>query len=575
MKRKALLSFCTGALLCAFIAAQPFFEREWEKNYSTEKQTEIIQCMDVGDLDGNGTPEIVVGLSIRPQAGLQEYAVQVLDRSGNKKYRWDSSYPVNDVAIADIDDDGVAEILVSGADFYVLSNKAQNLNYTPIGTVVFTAQAKDLDEDGKTELLVGTRNIVCRGDVLNWEVPIGTQIKKIIVSDLSWDGEPEIVVLTAQNVYVLDRNGAKLWISPGTQDLRDVAVADIDGDRNKEILFSTDNQLILVWEAKEDGLEREIDLKSYTADLLAVEDVNRDGSFEIVVASSKLRLEILDVEGDTLWQYKVEPIESQDFFADMILSDMDGDNWVDIMLTHSVNAMTGVVDSLLYFMKNQLGIPPPIKGTEYFGSAVEFYDKGDCERAVDLFGQAQTLFLEEGNQEMADQCQDYIDLCEERLAKLADADAKFSEAETLFQQGDYEKAASLYEEAQTLYQELGDSEKAQACSDRLTEIATMQVPEEELPEEPERSGLGLLLLIAVAAVLGGVVYFFMKRSRGKVKGKIEKKEKPPEEIAPPEEAAPSVKVREEERKLKSQFVYGEISREEYEEKLRNLYEGES
>jgi hypothetical protein len=332
--RRVLLSFFIGALLLAPLLAQDAFVKEWEKSYSTEKQKELIQCMAVGDLDNDGKSEIVLGLNVRPLAGIQSYAVQILDNRGNKRQRWDSTYPVSDVAIADVNDDGTAEILVSTADLYVLSSKGQNLNYPPIGTVVSVAVAEDLDADGKRELLVGTREVICRSETLNWTVSIGSQIKKIIVGDLNWDTYPEVVVLTTQNVHVLDGNGKKLWISPGTQNLRDMAVANIDGDNNLEILFSVDNMRISIWEAREGGLEREIDLQSYKADFLAVADLNKDGTLEIIVASSKLRLEILDLEGNSLLQYRFQQVSGNDLFGDMVLKDMNGDTWTDILLVH-------------------------------------------------------------------------------------------------------------------------------------------------------------------------------------------------------------------------------------------------
>lgn len=564
--RKILLSVCIGALLCAPVVAQDFFVKEWEEIYSTEKQNEILQCIDVGDLDNDGTPEIVVGLSVRPQAGLQTYAVQILDRRGNKKQRWDSTYPINDLFISDINDDGEVEILVSGADLFVLSSTARNLNYTLIGTVVFSALAADLDKDKKKELLVGTREVICTSETLNWTVSIGSHIKKMVVADLNWDGTPEIVVLTRQNVYVLDNNGDKIWISPGTQNLRDMAVANVDEDRTKEILFSTDDMLILVWEAREDGLQGEIDLISYAADLLAVEDLTNDGAPEIIIASSKLRLEVFDVEGNPLWEYRFDPVEDQDTFVDMAVHDMNGDNKPDVLLTHSINLRGAAVDSLLYFMKNTWKAPlPPVSG-EYFANAVELFDKGEYSAARDVFLQAQAAFAEEGNQEMADECQEYIDQCQEWITKQDEADSTFEQAETLFDQGEYEKAQPLYEKAQTLYEDLGDTEKAQACSQRIQEMQETPPPEEEPTEPPEERGSGLLLVVVAAAVIIGA-YVVMK-----YKGPRVREEKPEELVEPEEEPARPDRIREEERKLKAQFVYGEINKEEYREKLKKLYE---
>lgn len=560
------------------LVAQEGFAKEWEKNYSTEKQKEIIQCMGVGDLNNDGIPEIVLGLNVRPLAGVQSYAVQVLDHKGNRKLRWDSTYRVNDIFIVDVDGDGKAEILAPGADLYVLSDKAQNLNYPPVGTVVNVARADDLDRDGKKELLVGTRQVICISDTVPWTVSIGSSVKKILVADVNWDTFLEVVILTDQNVHVLDMNGKKLWTSPGTQNLRDVAVANIDKDNHLEILYSTDNMKILIWEARDEGLEKEIDLVSYRADLIQVEDLNKDGALEIIVASSKLRLDILDLEGTSLLQYRFELIGGQDAFVDMVVEDMDGDTWKDILLAHSVDFLTESTDSYLYFMKNQWSPPPPSHSGELYTEALAYFNNKECRRAMELFAQAQTAFLEEGNQDMADDCQEYIDECNRLLTIQLDADSTFLEAEGLVQQGEYEEAVTLYEEAQALYEELGDSEKAQTCSDRIEEIQNREVPVEEPPDEvPEKRGSGLLLIGVIIVVLLVVSLYILKSRRGKGESAEEEdlgKIKELEEIER-SDIIPSETIREGERKLKAQFVYGEINKDEYREKLRKLYEGES
>ncbi|MBU7018782.1 MAG: VCBS repeat-containing protein [Theionarchaea archaeon] len=578
MIRKVLLSLCIGALLLAPIVAQEGFVKEWEKNYSTEKQKEIIQCMGVGDLNNDGAPEIVLGLNVRPLAGVQSYAVQVLDYKGNRKLRWDSTYRINDISIVDVDGDGKAEILAPGADLYVLSDKAQNLNYPPVGTVVNVALAGDLDQDGKKELLVGTREVICISDTVPWTVSIGSPVKKILVADVNWDTFLEVVILTDQNVHVLDMNGKKVWTSPGTQNLRDVTVANIDRDNPLEILYSTDNMKILIWEARDEGLEKEINLVSYRADLFQVEDLNKDGTLEIIVASSKLRLEILDLEGKSLLQYRFELMGGQDAFVDMIVEDMDGDTWKDILLAHSVDFLTGSTDSYLYFMKNQWSPPPPSQSGELYTEALGFFNNNECSRAMELFTQAKTAFLDEGNQEMADDCQEYIDECNRLLTIQLDADSKFLEAEGLVQQGEYEKAVTLYEEAQALYEELGNLERVQTCSDRIEEIQNREIPVEEPPEEvPEKkqSGLFLIVVIIVVLIALGLYIVMSRRGRGEnAEEETSERIKELEEIERPE-IVPSEEIREGERKLKAQFVYGEINKEEYREKLRQLYESES
>jgi tetratricopeptide (TPR) repeat protein len=583
VNRKSVLLICVGAVLIAPLAAQDFFVKEWQHTYSTEEQKEIINHLAVADLDKDGLQEIVAAMSLRPKAGLPDYAVVVMDSKGTKKYQWTCSYPVNELSLADLDGDGFEEILVSTADLYILSYKAQNLNYPQVGTVVFTCAADDLDKDGNAELLVGTREVICRGKTVSWRYNIGSQIKKIIITDLTWDEVPEIIVLTLQNVHVFDIYGNKLWTSPGAQNLLDMAVADSDGDREKEIFVSTDDRKIYIWQARSDGMRRELALKSSRADILAVADLNQDEIPEIIVASSLLRLEVLDLNGNLLWQYRFERKELRDEFTDMVVTDLNRDTWPDILLSQSVSAMAGDLDSFLFFLKNQAGIvPSPDKGSEYYEQALAMFNEGNCAEAVNLFSQARTAFLESDNQEMADTCQDYIQQCEVVL-ELEAADAIFAEAEVYFEQGQYQEALPLYQDAMSMYEELGKNNEVEACSDRIAEIEALSTPEEEEESQPteKRRPVGILLIPLIVAAVGIGAYVLVK-SRGQktLQGIVEKKEeaKPkkeePEEPEEPEKKEVPDFVKNEERKLKAQFVYGEINREEYREALRKLYEAE-
>jgi tetratricopeptide (TPR) repeat protein len=568
-------------VILAPLAAQDLFVKEWEKSYSTEELTKAIRCCDIGDLDGDGSPEIVIGVSVRPEAGIQKYAVHVLTNQGDIRYTWESTYPITDISIGNIDNTGPQEILVSGADLYVLSNKAFNLNYPPIGTVVFSAVTYDLDSDGKNEILVGTREVICKSETIPWTFSIGSQVKKIIVTDLSWDGIPEIVVLTDQNIHVLQRDGTRLWISPGTQNLRDVAVADIDGDRHAEILVSTDDRLILVWDTKDNELEKTIGLEFHLADFLAVEDLDNDGNFEIIVASSKLQLEVLDLEGQVIWLYKFTARDVRDSFSDMVLADINGDQQEDVVLAHSVVSLTTEKDSLLYFMQNQYQmVEEPDRGRELYDEALEKFNERNYTDALPLFSQAQNEFLQEENQRMADACQEYIDQCEDMLA-LQEADSLFSQAESKFDQERYEDALELYKQARITYEELGESEKAALCSQRIVQIQDLVTPPEETPEpEPGSSGRrSLLFLVLLVIGVGGGVYYWM-RMRKPLTAVVEYEEKEKEAAEVEEKVKDTKKVRiipteeikKQERKLKAQFVYGEINRDQYREALRKLYE---
>jgi len=362
-------------------------------------------------------------------------------------------------------------------------------------------------------------------------------------------------------------------------------VANIDRDRDVEILFSTDNMHIYIWEAKNEGMERDIKLQGFAADFIEVGDVTRDGIPEIIVASSKLRVEILDLEGSTIWQYRFDAKGSNDAFIDMAVSDLNLDGWPDILLSHSVVNMSGAFDSYLYLLENQIKIAPSAKTFDNYNKGVDLFDDGEYSQALDFFIQAQAAFQQAGNQEMIDTCQSYIDQCNDLIRKQEEADTVFSDAESFYEEGNYQEAEPLYEQAKTLYQTLGNENKVQACSDRLAEIQQEEAPPEELPVEEQtgerRPFLPFLVVLVVVIVVGGFIAMKFLRKPGP-KGvtrpheKIEEKIEPIEKSAgKPEEPPQSAHIKKRERELKAQFVYGEINRKQYQDELRKLYEEES
>lgn len=584
MTRKIVLCICILGIL-APLAAQDLFVKEWQKSYSTEDLTKAIRCCDIGDLDGDGSPEIVMGVSVRPEAGIQKYALHVLSNRGDIRHTWESNYPITDVSIGNVDNTGPKEILVSGADLYILSHKAFNLNYPLIGTVVFSAVTSDLDNDGKNEILVGTREVICKSETIPWTFPIGSQVKKIIVTDLSYDGIPEILVLTDQNIHILNRDGTRSWISPGTQNLRDVVVADVDNDRRSEIFVSTDDRSILVWDNEFNKLNKTIDLEFHQADFIAVEDINNDGNFEVLVASSKLQLEVLDLEGNIMWLYKFAAQDVRDTFNDMVLADVNGDQQIDVVLAHSVQSLTTEQDSFLYFMENQTQIiEEPKKGRELYDEALTLYNEGNCTDALPLFAQAKDEFLKEENQEMVDASQEHIDQCKTMLA-VKEADSLFSRAENKFEQKEYEDAVELYKQARTAYEELGESEEAALCTQRIQYIQGLQSSAEKTPEpesKPHSKRRPAVALIPLVVIMIGVGAYYLVKQRKKLTAVVEFEEKEEEATEVEEKVKdlkkpkiiPSERIKKEERKLKAQFVYGEINRKQYREALGKLYENE-
>ena len=147
----------------------------------------------------------------------------------------------------------------------------------------------------------------------------------------------------------------------------------------------------------------------------------------------------------------------------------------------------------------------------------------------------------------------------------------YNEAENLYVQKEYLRAMESYEKARREFVKLGNSDMADTIEDRLTELSKITgEPVPPLPEKPDssdipqprdRGGGGLLFVFIVVALVGIGVYMW------KFRGAPQPEKAEEEPVSP---LTSSEAKAEEIRELKAKFVYGEINRQEYEKRLREL-----
>ena len=188
----------------------------------------------LGDIDNDGYLEVIAATSS---------GVVVLEHDGSKK--WDGSatsgsiYGTSDnPAVADMDGDGTPEVIMGGQ---IWSNTGTRLaSMTSYGgsrvNVGSTSFAVDLDGDGQQELIAGNKAIDINGNTF-YSNSYGDGY--VAVADFDGDGEGEVVVSGGGKVRLQDTDGTLIWSqsvsgssSGGTGP---ATIADYDGDGEPEV----------------------------------------------------------------------------------------------------------------------------------------------------------------------------------------------------------------------------------------------------------------------------------------------------------------------------------------------------
>lgn len=194
--------------------------------------------------------------------------------------------------------------------------------------------------------------------------------------------------------------------------------------------------------------------------------------------------------------------------------------------------------------------------------ALRYFTDGDYEKAAKYFDEAGSLYGQAGNTEKAQEMG--------QKARESRAWLDFTQAESLYKEKQYARAMELYERARREFLALGNLDMVGQIDGKMEEISKLTgkpVPSspEKVIERTERrergSGAGGLLFVLIVVCLVGVGVYLWK-FRGAPAPKTEEKKIVSKSEAKAEEV----------RKLKAKFVYGEISRKEYEKKLREMEE---
>ncbi|MFH1442314.1 MAG: S8 family serine peptidase [Candidatus Omnitrophota bacterium] len=239
----------------------------------------------------------------------------------------------------------------------------------------------DINNDGKKEFLVwlpslGLAAYTKEGEIMEgWQVTDTLQYSKNaindyyrvsapVIADLDNDGVYEIIIRDYyEGLYVFDNKGVliqRLQIDPDA--LHDyywgfgndeITVADLDKDGKLEIIIglcwqyidyenklksrSGENKGIQIYKYKDKQLELlSFSFPYFPRSNIVVGDTNNDNMLEMIMCHNGTEVAAFNLIGEMLWKKKIGTI--QGFADNLILTDLDGDNKVELITNNDSTA---------------------------------------------------------------------------------------------------------------------------------------------------------------------------------------------------------------------------------------------
>ncbi len=295
-----------------------------------------IKNIYVHDLYNNGVKYIFLGTT---------YNVYGINLQGEKIKEFKTYGEVYSVAVSDLDNDNVNEVIISS------KSTGESANYIYIFDVLASVQQKfktgkeaniikisDINNDGKSEIVAGTNDnfVYVFDDKLNplWQYKTGDKINSIYITDIDNDNYTEIIAGSDDHkVYVFKqvkeaKNGEEKENTAVTKtdikNINKIQVYDIDNGGNDEIAVVYSNHVALI--DKKFNLKFSYETKSDVTGIY-IGDLNNDSYNEIVVSCAKGQIYAISRTGYLIFE------EQKDAkITNMYSADLNNDGTGEIMI---------------------------------------------------------------------------------------------------------------------------------------------------------------------------------------------------------------------------------------------------
>ncbi len=296
----------------------------------------------IADLDDDGFPEVLVALDKGFGAG---FAVGCLEGATGDLIWESETYTDNEfnyavgIAVSDMDHDGSPEIVAGRVILNADGTERAEGRGTGVGasagfgSLIEGAHpaVADLDLDGMEEVITGSHVYDIDGNAI---VRTGESDGAVSVANLDSDPEGEFVVTNGNVVRAHDTDGSLLWgpiTNPAANIFPVAAIADIDGDLMPEIIVAGGNE---IWALNHDGTplwdNRITDESGATG--ASIFDFDGDGVPEVVYIDEVEMVAYNGADGVVKFQsYEHASVTMYDY---PVIADLDADGHTEIIVAN-------------------------------------------------------------------------------------------------------------------------------------------------------------------------------------------------------------------------------------------------